>query len=430
MRRGQHRPDERPHRLLVRAARTQRVEERQRLAAQPERLRLHAFRRVDGAPAQPPFEEVDVVAAETRVRRAHEPVEVVAAAAEPGEAQQREQRAAERRLAEPRRALGRVRDAEPGERRLERRAPALERWRDDRDVSRVRAAADELEDLLAHELEHAARTRCLEEAHRSLEGRSGRVTVDEQPPLEMRERGPHVAIGCGGELLDAPRGLLGQRLRRPLERGEREAPGLVRERDGDVGAGREPFDERPLRRGEILESVGVHGTAVPRVEIAGHAVGGVAPLAIAVPAPEPFQLRAVRTEQVGELWHRGLPARRAPTRAPRAWPPASPRSPRSAMCPARYASAAARAGRPRAPHGGRRCRGRCRRTGRRTCPQSRRRAPSRPRRDRAARAEPPPGSGRRAPARARCPPHSGRAGGRPCRRSRAPRAVSAARHPV
>ena len=78
VRRGQHRRGERPHRLLVRAARTQRVEERQRLAAQPERLRLHALRRVDGAPAEPSFEEVDVVATETRVRRPHEPVEVVA----------------------------------------------------------------------------------------------------------------------------------------------------------------------------------------------------------------------------------------------------------------------------------------------------------------------------------------------------------------
>ncbi len=117
----------------------------------------------------------------------------------------------------------------------------------------------------------------------------------------MRQRGPHVAIGRGGELLDAPRGLLGQRCSRPLERGEREASGLVRERDGDVGAGREPLDERPLRRGEILESVRVDGTSVPRGEVAGHAVGRVAPLAIAVPAPEAFQLRAVRTEQVGEL---------------------------------------------------------------------------------------------------------------------------------
>ena len=113
MRRGQHRPDESPYRLLVRAARTERVEERQRLAAQPERLLLDTLRRVNRAPAQPPFEEVDMVAAETRVRRAHEPVELGPPTSEPGEAEQREQRAAERRLAEAQPALDRVRDAEP-----------------------------------------------------------------------------------------------------------------------------------------------------------------------------------------------------------------------------------------------------------------------------------------------------------------------------
>ena len=258
-----------------------------------------------------------MVATEARVRRAHEPVEVVAPTAEPGEAEQREQRAAERRLAEPRRALDRVRDAEPGERRLERRAPALQRGCDDRDVSGIRAAADQLEDLLAHELEHAASTRRLEKAHGPLEGRSGRVTVDEQPALEMRKRGPHVAIGRSRKLLDAPGSLLGQRRSRPLERGEREPPGLVRERDGDVGAAREPLDERPLRRGEILESVRVDGTAVPRVEIAGHAVRRVAPLTIAVPPLEPVELVAIRAQKVARARLEVFRARQAPTRAPR-----------------------------------------------------------------------------------------------------------------
>ena len=63
---------------------------------------------------------------------------------------------------------------------------------------------------------------------------------------------------------------------------------------------REPLDERPLRRGEILESVGVDGTAVPRVEIAGHAVGRVAPLAIAVPPLEPVELVAIRAQKIRE----------------------------------------------------------------------------------------------------------------------------------
>ena len=64
VRRRQHRAGEGPHRLLVRATRAQRLEERQRLAAQLERLRLHALGRVDRAPAEPSFEEIDMVATE------------------------------------------------------------------------------------------------------------------------------------------------------------------------------------------------------------------------------------------------------------------------------------------------------------------------------------------------------------------------------
>ena len=114
----------------------------------------------------------------------------------------------------------------------------------------------------------------------------------------MRKRRPHVALGRGRKLLDAPGGLLGQRRRRPLERREREPPGLVGERDGDVGAAREPLDERPLRRGEILESVRVDGAAVPGGEIAGHAVRCVTALTIAVPPLEPVELVAVRPQKV------------------------------------------------------------------------------------------------------------------------------------
>ena len=170
-----------------------------------------------------------MVATQARVRRAHERVEVVAPTAEPGEAEQREQRAAERRLAKPRRALDRIRDPEPGERRLERPAPAFQRRCDDSDVSRIRAAADQVEDLLADQLQGTASTCPLEKAHGALEGRSVLETVDEEPALEMRKRGPHVAIGRSRKLLDAPRSLLGKGRSRPLEGSERKPSGLVRE---------------------------------------------------------------------------------------------------------------------------------------------------------------------------------------------------------
>ena len=92
-----------------------------------------------------------------------------------------------------------------------------------------RPAAYELENLLGHELEHAASTRRLEEAHGTLELWSRSLTVDEEPPFQMRKRGPHVAVGRGRKLLDASGGLLGQRRRRPFESGEREPRRLVRE---------------------------------------------------------------------------------------------------------------------------------------------------------------------------------------------------------
>ena len=84
----QHRGCELADGIEARLACTKRVEERQRLPAQLQRLLLDALRRVNGSPAQPALEKVDVVTAQTRVRRAHECVEVVPAAAEPGEAKE------------------------------------------------------------------------------------------------------------------------------------------------------------------------------------------------------------------------------------------------------------------------------------------------------------------------------------------------------
>ena len=100
---------------------------RQRLAAQLRHLLLDSLRLGDAAATEPTLEEVDVVPREPRVRRAQESEEVAPLAVEPGVAQQREQRLAERRPAEPQPALERVRDAEGREGRVERGAPALER---------------------------------------------------------------------------------------------------------------------------------------------------------------------------------------------------------------------------------------------------------------------------------------------------------------
>ena len=76
------------------------------------------------------------------------------------------------------------------------------------------------------------------------------------------------------QLLDAAGGEAGEVVRGALERGERGPRGLVRERDGDLGAAGERLEEAPLRAGEILEAVGEDGAAVPGGEIAREPVGG------------------------------------------------------------------------------------------------------------------------------------------------------------
>ena len=72
---------------------------------------LDALGRMNGTTAQPPFEEIDMVAAETGVRRAHERVQLPPATAEPGETKQGEQCAAEGGLAEPQATLDGVGNA-------------------------------------------------------------------------------------------------------------------------------------------------------------------------------------------------------------------------------------------------------------------------------------------------------------------------------
>src|SRR4029453_19304018 len=101
-----------------------------------------------GAAAEASLDEVDVVAAEAGVRRAQEREEVCPRAPEQREPEQRQERVAERGLAQARPALERVRDPEPPEDRVEGRAPPAERRADNADRLRRVPAADELEDLV------------------------------------------------------------------------------------------------------------------------------------------------------------------------------------------------------------------------------------------------------------------------------------------
>ena len=120
--------------------RAQLGERRQRRLAQLLGLLLDALRARDRPAAQPALDEVDRGAAEARVRRAQVREQLAPSRVEPRVAQQLEQRVAERRRAEPRAVLDRVRDPQAAEHRLERRAPGLERRRDERDLGRIDAA--------------------------------------------------------------------------------------------------------------------------------------------------------------------------------------------------------------------------------------------------------------------------------------------------
>src|SRR5581483_2999460 len=255
--------------------------------------------RPNGAPPQPPLDEVDRAALDARERRAQEREELATPAVEPRETQQREQRMPERRLRDAHLAVDRVRHAERAERRLERRAQAVDARTDDADALGRGPRAQQLEQLLADELERTARTSTLEEAHRTVERDRLALHVGEERPLEPGERGlrgPQRA-----ELLDRTAREALQILRRPPERLERRPPGLVGQRDAHLRAPGERLEQRPLRTGQILEAVGEDRLSVPGVELRAQPVGGAAAQEVAVAEPQLVELRAIRAVERGEV---------------------------------------------------------------------------------------------------------------------------------
>ena len=275
------------------------LDDRERIAVERERLGLDAIVRVDRPSAQPAFEEVRLRTRHAGVRRAQEAVELSAPAAEPHEAEQAEQRAAERCLRQPRPRSDGDRNTERAEPGFERRAPALERGTDDRDLLRRRPAADQGEHLLADELQRRARSGAFEEAHRSAGGRRFADVVDEQLALEMRERG---APGTRpAQHLDPPVRERTQVVHRRPERLERRPALFVRQRNGDFGAARERAEQLPLGAGQVLEAVGEHGLAVPRFEVRLKPRDCVPPKRVPVPSAEADELRAIGGEETTEV---------------------------------------------------------------------------------------------------------------------------------
>ena len=167
--RADHRPDQGAdtRRRGRRAAQLRKV--RDRRLAKLLGLLLDACGGVDRATAQAAFDEVDGRTGEARVGRAEVGEQLAALPVGPRVAKELQERVPERRRPEPRTRLDRVRHAERAEHRLERRAPAVERRCDERDLLGRRAAADQLEQLFADQLERAAGACALEEAHGAVE---------------------------------------------------------------------------------------------------------------------------------------------------------------------------------------------------------------------------------------------------------------------
>ncbi len=294
VRRSEHRRRQPANRVDGRGRGPHRLEHSERRAvAESDRLGLGALAVVHRPPAQPALEEVGVRPGEARVRRAQEAVELAATAALPREAEQREERLAERRRAEPDAALDGERNAKRAERGLERRPQPFERRPDERDLVRRSSGLDQREDLLADELERRPHARALEEADGAFERRTGCRIVPEERPLEVRDRGVRVLREPSRQLLDITVGEPGEVGHGALERGEGRTARLVGEGDVDLGSTCERLEQPPLRPGQVLEAVGEDRLALPRAEIAREPLDRAAAKQAAVPEPDPVELLPV-----------------------------------------------------------------------------------------------------------------------------------------
>ena len=252
------------------SARAQLGERGNRRLAQLLGLLLDARGRVDRASAQAALDVVDGRAREAGVRRAQEREELAAARVRPRVAQQLQQRVPERR---------RCRAARATRPRTGRRAPPstvssgarqrVERRRDERDLLGGGAGAEQLEQLVADELERAARAGALEEAHGAVELRAAAAATrrrasarDARAPgcAYSAERGGSSSMLPGGERREVVGGALrATRTRR--------GPARTAARPATSARPGERLEQRPLGAGQVLEAVREDRLAVPGVEV-------------------------------------------------------------------------------------------------------------------------------------------------------------------
>ena len=227
VRRADHRPDQAcGHPRRGRRA-AQLGEMRDRRFAELLGLLLDARRGEDRPTAQPSFDEVDRRAGEARVGRAEVGEQLAALAVCPRVAKELQERVPERRRAEPRARLDRVRHAERAEHRLERRAPAVERRRDERDLLGRRAAADQARAARRRRARACRARRRLRRSERRRRARPAAAGIPRRAPARGgrapggRTR-PTVARAPGSSRRRAPRG------RSPCGRARRRRAGRAR----------------------------------------------------------------------------------------------------------------------------------------------------------------------------------------------------------
>ena len=253
----------------------------------------------DPAAAHASLGVVDPPAGDAREGAAQVREEILALASGPGVAQRTEERDAERGLRQRHAGVDRDRDAEGGERRLERCPVPGGRGHDDADLLGGRPGPDQRRCLGRDHVGDAAPSAGLEQAHRAgrVRRRTGRG-VGEERPLEVGERRMVEVVGRI-ELADrrALRELLQQRAHRRVG-----GPvGLVRQRNGHVRPRRERPESTHLGDGHVLEPVGEHRPLAPGVDPRLQELGGPRAHPRAVGELERVERRAVSRDHVEDL---------------------------------------------------------------------------------------------------------------------------------
>ena len=253
--------------------------------------------------------------------------EVLGAAVGQRAAQQADEPAPERGVAERDAPVQRDRDAVGREDLRQQRGVLGGRAQHDGDLLRRDAPGDQPRRLGRHELELGALAAALQQGDRVAGG--DRVGVEElgllvleEAALEVvqrRARGRRVVLGAGGEdlVLDALANEVEERRRAP---GEGHPAGLVGQRQRHLGARRgERLDGVVLQRLQVVEAVEEDGRGAPRGRVLAQRVERGGLVERRVDATEAFEPAPVRGVQAADLVGVRAAAEVLPAQARSAW---------------------------------------------------------------------------------------------------------------